>query len=150
MEQAVLNNIKFMGRLISKTDKPGRMLMSEKVELDRDAVTEVLKKFELSVIQPITEEEPDIFALALDIWEEVESMPGIVDHADFIAFVRDEDSLTGGANYLISATVEADGELADKFRAMIEHANVACAEFNQEDGTIRIDFNKECDSIVPF
>ena len=150
MEQAVLSDIKFMGRLISKTDKPGRMFMGEKVELDRDAVAEVLKKFELSVIQPIAEEEPGIFALALDIREEVESMPGIVDHTDFIAFVRDEDSLTGGANYLISATVEADGELADKFRAMIEHANVACAEFNQEDGTIRIDFNKEYDSILPF
>lgn len=47
--------------------------------------------------------------------------------AQFIAFVRDKDSLTGGANYLISVTTEADGKLADKFRIMIEYANVACA-----------------------
>lgn len=134
MAQATLNPVKFVGRPLFKTGEPSRMFMGEKVELDRNAVIEVLKGVKLSAIYVIAEEEPGIFTLALDIWEETKYMPGFANHTPFVAFICNKDSLTGGANYRIYAIVEADGEIADDFQTMLESGIPASAKFNEKDG----------------
>lgn len=134
MAQATLNLIKFLGRPLLKTGESGRIFLGEKVELDRDAVIEALKEVKLSAIHAVAEEEPGIFTLALDIWEETKYMPGFANHTPFVAFICNKDSLTGGANYRIYAIVEADGENADDFQTMLESGIAASAKFNEKDG----------------
>lgn len=134
MAQATLNPIKFLGRPLLKTGESGRTFLGEKVELDRDAVIEALKEVKLSAIHAVAEEEPGIFTLALDIWEETKYMPGFSDHTPFVAFIRNKNSLAGGANYRIYAIVEADGEIADDFQTMLECGIAASAKFNEKDG----------------
>ena len=65
-------------------------------------------------------------------------MPGSAHHADFIAFLPREGRRFEEARYLIMATAQADGELADRFRDMIEHERNARANFDYEEGTITI------------
>lgn len=134
MAQATLNPVKFVGRPLFKTGEPSRMFMGEKVELDRNAVIEVLKGVKLSAIYVIAEEEPGIFTLALDIWKELAYLPGVEGHTPLVASICNKDSLTGGANYRIYAIVEADGEIADDFRTMLECASAASVKFNEKDG----------------
>lgn len=134
MAQATLNPIKFLGRPLLKTGESGRTFLGEKVELDRDAVIEALKEVKLSAIHAVAEEEPGIFTLALDIWEETKYMPGFANHTPFVAFICNKDSLIGGANYRIYAIVEADGEIADDFQTMLESGIPASAKFNEKDG----------------
>ncbi len=134
MAQATLNPIKFLGRPLLKTGESGRTFLGEKVELDRDAVIEALKEVKLSAIHAVAEEEPGIFTLALDIWEETKYMPGFANHTPLVASICNKDSLTGGANYRIYAIVEADGEIADDFQTMLESGIAASAKFNEKDG----------------
>lgn len=139
MAQATITPLNFIGRELTATDEPGRFRMGEITELNRESVIDILlEDQELSQVQAIEETEPGIFILALDVWEEDPYMPGSVHRADFIAFLPKEGRRFEEARYLIMATAQADGELADRFRDMIEHERNARAEFNYEDDTITV------------
>ena len=138
MAQATLTPLGFIGRELTATDEPGKFHMGEITELNREAVTDALEEQELSQVQAIKETEPGIFILALDVWDENPYMPGSVHHADFIAFLPREGRRFEEARYLIMATAQADGELADRFRDMIEHEHNARANFDYKEGTITI------------
>lgn len=139
MAQATITPLNFIGRELTATDEPGRFRMGEITELNRESVIDVLlEDQELSQVQAIEETEPGIFILALDVWEEDPYMPGSGHRADFIAFLPKEGRRFEEARYLIMATAQADGELADRFRDMIEHERNARAEFNYEDDTITV------------
>lgn len=139
MALATITPLNFIGRELTATDEPGRFRMGEITELNREAVTDIiLEDQELSRVQAIEETEPGIFILALDVWDEDPYMPGFAHHADFIAFLPKEGRRFEEARYLIMATAQADGELADRFRDMIEHEWSARAEFNYEDETITV------------
>jgi hypothetical protein len=139
MALATITPLNFIGRELTATDEPGRFHMGEITELNREAVTDIiLEDQELSRVQAIKETEPGIFILALDVWDEDPYMPGSAHHADFIAFLPKEGRRFEEARYLIMATAQADGELADRFRDMIEHEWSARAEFNYEDETITV------------
>jgi hypothetical protein len=139
MAQATITPLNFIGRELTATDEPGRFRMGEITELNRESVIDILlEDQELSQVQAIEETEPGIFILALDVWEEDPYMPGSAHRADFIAFLPKEGRRFEEARYLIMATAQADGELADRFRDMIEHERNARAEFNYEDDTITV------------
>lgn len=139
MALATITPLNFIGRELTATDEPGRFRMGEITELNRESVIDILlEDQELSQVQAIKETEPGIFILALDVWEEEYYMPGSAHHADFIAFLPREGRRFEEARYLIMATAQADGELADRFRDMIEHERNARAKFNYEDNTITV------------
>ena len=139
MAQATITPLNFIGRELTATDEPGKFRMSEITELNRESVTDALdEEQELSQVRAIKETEPGIFILALDVWDEDPYMPGSAHHADFIAFLPRESRRFEEARYLIMATAQADGELADRFRDMIEHERNARANFDYEEGTITI------------
>lgn len=139
MAQATITPLNFIGRELTATDEPGKFRMSEITELNRESVTDALdEEQELSQVRAIKETEPGIFILALNVWDEDPYMPGSAHHADFIAFLPREGRRFEEARYLIMATAQADGELADRFRDMIEHERSARANFDYEEGTITI------------
>ena len=139
MAQATITPLNFIGRELIATDEPGKFRMSEITELNRESVTDALdEEQELSQVRAIKETEPGIFILALDVWDEDPYMPGSAHHADFIAFLPREGRRFEEARYLIMATAQADGELADSFRNMIECEYDTRARFNHEEGTITI------------
>lgn len=139
MAQATITPLNFIGRELTATDEPGKFRMSEITELNRESVTDALdEEQELSQVRAIKETEPGIFILALDVWDEDPYMPGSAHHADFIAFLPREGRRFEEARYLIMATAQADGELADRFRDMIECEYGTRARFNHEEGTITI------------
>jgi hypothetical protein len=139
MAQATITPLNFIGRELIATDEPGRFRMGEITELNRESVTDALdEEQELSQVRAIKETEPGIFILALDVWDEDPYMPGSAHHADFIAFLPREGRRFEEARYLIMATAQADGELADSFRNMIECEYDTRARFNHEEGTITI------------
>lgn len=139
MAQATITPLNFIGRELTATDEPGKFRMSEITELNRESVTDALdEEQELSQVRAIKETEPGIFILALDVWDEDPYMPGSAHHADFIAFLPREGRRFEEARYLIMATAQADGELADRFRDMIECEYDTRARFNHEEGTITI------------
>lgn len=138
MAQATITPLNFIGRELTATDEPGRFHMGEIIELNREAVTDALEEQELSQVQAIKETEPGTFILALDVWEEEPYMPGSAVRTDFIAYLPKEGRRFEEARYLIMATAQADGELADRFRDMIEHEHNARANFDLDEGTITI------------
>ena len=125
MAQATITPLNFIGRELIATDEPGRFRMGEITELNRESVTNALEEQELSQVRAIEETEPGIFILTLDVWDEVPYMPK-------------EGRRFEEARYLIMATTQADGELADSFRNMIECEYDTRARFNHEEGTITI------------
>lgn len=138
MAQATITPLNFIGRELTATDEPGRFHMGEITELNREAVTDALEEQELSQVQAIKETEPGTFILALDVWEEEPYMPGSAVRIDFIAYLPKEGHRFEEARYLIMATAQADGELADRFRDMIEYERNARANFDLDEGTITI------------
>lgn len=138
MAQATITPLNFIGRELIATDEPGRFRMGGITELNRESVTNALEEQELSQVRAIEEIEPGIFILTLDVWDEVPYMPGFADHTDFIAYLPKEGRRFEEARYLIMATAQADGELADSFRNMIECEYDTRARFNHEEGTITI------------
>lgn len=138
----VINIINFMGRQLLEEVEEGRFKLGEMTELDRQATLNALIENEIAKVEAIEENEGGTFLLALEMREYGGWMGRFVDYVPLVATIREPSNFLFKANdYLLFATVKADGELADKFREMVESDwsySTYVDEFDDREGTLTI------------
>lgn len=138
----VINIINFMGRQLLEEVEEGRFKLGEMTELDRQATLNALIENEIAKVEAIEENEGGTFLLALEMREYGGWMGRFVDYVPLVATIREPSNFLFKANdYLLFATVKADGELADKFREMVESDwsySIYVDEFDDREGTLTI------------
>lgn len=117
----VINIINFMGRQLLEEVEEGRFKLGEMTELDRQATLNALIEDKIAKVEAIEENEDGTFLLALEMREYGGWMGGFVDYVPLVATIKEPSKFLFKANdYLLFATVKADGEVADEFREMVE------------------------------
>lgn len=138
----VINIINFMGRQLLEEVEEGRFKLGEMTELDRQATLDALIENKIAKVEAIEENEDGTFLLALEMREYGGWMGRFVDYVPLVATIREPSNFLFKANdYLLFATVKADGELADKFREMVESDwsySTYVDEFDDREGTLTI------------
>lgn len=138
----VINIINFMGRQLLEEVEEGRFKLGEMTELDRQATLNALTENKIAKVEAIEENEGGTFLLALEMREYGGWMGRFVDYVPLVATIREPSNFLFKANdYLLFATVKADGELADKFREMVESDwsySTYVDEFDDREGTLTI------------
>lgn len=138
----VINIINFMGRQLLEEVEEGRFKLGEMTELDRQATLDALIENKIAKVEAIEENEGGTFLLALEMREYGGWMGRFVDYVPLVATIREPSNFLFKANdYLLFATVKADGELADKFREMVESDwsySTYVDEFDDREGTLTI------------
>lgn len=138
----VINIISFMGRQLLEEVEEGRFKLGEMTELDRQATLNALIENKIAKVEAIEENEDGTFLLALEMREYGGWMGRFVDYMPLVATIREPSNFLFKANdYLLFATVKADGELADKFREMVESDwsySTYVDEFDDREGTLTI------------
>lgn len=138
----VINIISFMGRQLLEEVEEGRIKLGEMTELDRQATLNALIENKIAKVEAIEENEDGTFLLALEMREYGGWMGRFVDYVPLVATIREPNNFLFKANdYLLFATVKADGELADKFREMVESDwsySTYVDEFDDREGTLTI------------
>ena len=121
----------------------GRFKLGKMTELDRQATLNALTENEIAKVEAIEENEDGTFLLALE-GQEISALMGnyFADYGPLVATIREPSNFLFKANdYLLFATVKADGELADKFREMVESDwsySTYVDEFDDREGTLTI------------
>jgi hypothetical protein len=139
----VINIINFMGRQLLEEVEEGRFKLGEMTELDRQATLNALSENEIAKVEAIEETEDGTFLLALET-REVSVLMGnyFADYAPLVATIKESDGFLGSyKDYLLFATVQADGEVADEFRKMIESEysySTYVKEFDDREGYLAI------------
>lgn len=138
----VINIINFMGRQLLEEVEEGRFKLGEMTELDRQATLNALIENKIAKVEAIEENEDGTFLLALEMREYGGWMGRFVDYVPLVATIREPSNFLFKANdYLLFATVKADGELADKFRDMVESDwsySTYVDEFDDREGALTI------------
>lgn len=138
----VLEIINFMGRQLLEEVEEGRFKLGEMTELNRQATLNALSENEIAKVEAIKENEDGTFQLALET-QEISALIGnyFADYAPLVATIKEPNGFLGACkNYLLFATVKADGEVADKFRDMIksEYSYSTYVEFDDREGALTI------------
>ena len=138
----VINIINFMGRQLLEEVEEGRFKLGEMTELNRQATLNALTENEIAKVEAIKENEDGTFLLALET-QEVSAFMGnyFADYAPLVATIKEPDGFLGSyKDYLLFATVQADGEVAGEFRKMIEseYSYSTYVEFDDREGTLTI------------
>lgn len=134
----VINIINFMGRQLLEEVEEGRFKLGEMTELNRQATLNALVENEIAKVEAVKENEDGTFLLALEGREIGGWMGHFVDYVPLLVTINETGRFLDANEYLLFATAQADGELADRFRDMIEHERNARANFDYEEGTITI------------
>lgn len=137
----VINIINFMGRQLLEEVEEGRFKLGEMTELDRQATLNALSENGIAKVEAIEENEDGTFLLALETREIGGWMGRFVDYVPLVATINESSRFLGGKEYLLFATVQADGEVANKFRNMIESEysySTYVEEFDDWEGTLTI------------
>lgn len=138
----VINIINFMGRQLLEEVEEGRFKLGEMTELDRQATLDALIENKIAKVEAIEENEDGTFLLALEMREYGGWMGRFVDYVPLVATIKESDSFFDTyRDYLLFATVKADGEVADKFRDMVESDwsySTYVEEFDDREGTLTI------------
>lgn len=139
----VINIINFMGRQLLEEVEEGRFKLGEMTELDRQATLNALTENEIAKVEAIEENEDGTFLLALET-SEISALMGnyFADYAPLVATIKEPSKFLFEANdYLLFATVKADGEVADEFRDMVESEwsySTYVKEFDDREGYLVI------------
>lgn len=138
----VINIINFMGRQLLEEVEEGRFKLGEMTELDRQATLNALIEDKIAKVEAIEENEDGTFLLALEMREYGDWLGGFVDYVPLVATIKEPSKFLFKANdYLLFATVKADGEVADEFRDMVESEwsySTYVKEFDDREGTLTI------------
>ena len=138
----VINIINFMGRQLLEEVEEGRFKLGEMTELDRQATLDALIENKIAKVEAIEESEDGTFLLALEMREYGGWMGHFVDYVPLVTTIKESDKFLGAyKDYLLFATVQADGEVADKFRDMVESDwsySTYVDEFDDREGTLTI------------
>lgn len=116
----VINIINFMGRQLLEEVEEGRFKLGEMTELNRQATLNALVENEIAKVEAVKENEDGTFLLALEGREIGGWMGHFVDYVPLLVTINETGRFLDANEYLLFATVKADGELADKFRDMVE------------------------------
>ena len=139
----VINIINFMGRQLLEEVEEGRFKLGKMTELDRQATLNALTENKITKVEAIEENEDGTFLLALET-AEISALMGnyFADYAPLVATIKEPGNFLFKANdYLLFATVKADGEVADEFRDMVESEwsySTFVKEFDDREGTLTI------------
>lgn len=137
----VINIINFMGRQLLEEVEEGRFKLGEMTELDRQATLNALVENEIAKVEAVKENEDGTFLLALEGREIGGWMGHFVDYVPLLVTINETGRFLDTNEYLLFATVKADGELADKFRDMVESEwsySTYVNEFDDREGTLTI------------
>lgn len=137
----VINIINFMGRQLLEEVEEGRFKLGEMTELNRQATLNALVENEIAKVEAVKENEDGTFLLALEGREIGGWMGHFVDYVPLLVTINETGRFLEANEYLLFATVKADGELADKFRDMIESEwsySTYVDEFDDREGTLTI------------
>lgn len=137
----VINIINFMGRQLLEEVEEGRFKLGEMTELDRQATLNALVENEIAKVEAVKENEDGTFLLALEGREIGGWMGHFVDYVPLLVTINETGRFLDANEYLLFATVKADGELADKFRDMVESEwsySTYVNEFDDREGTLTI------------
>lgn len=138
----VIDIINFMGRQLLEEVEEGCFKLGKMTELDRQATLDALIENKIAKVEAIKENEDGTFLLALEMREIGGWMGHFVDYVPLVATIKEPSKFLFEVNdYLLFATVKADGELADKFRDMIESEysySTYVDEFDDREGTLTI------------
>ena len=138
----VISIINFMGRQLLEEVEEGRFKLGEMTELNRQATLNALTENEIAKVEAVKENEDGTFLLALEPREIGGWMGRFVDYVPLVATIKEPSKFLFEANeYLLFATVKANGELADKFRDMVESEwsySTYVDEFDDREGTLTI------------
>lgn len=137
----VINIINFMGRQLLEEVEEGRFKLGEMTELDRQATLNALVENEIAKVEAVKENEDGTFLLALEGREIGGWMGHFVDYVPLLVTINETGRFLEANEYLLFATVKADGELADKFRDMVESEwsySTYVNEFDDREGTLTI------------
>lgn len=137
----VINIINFMGRQLLEEVEEGRFKLGEMTELDRQATLNALVENEIAKVEAVKENEDGTFLLALEGREIGGWMGHFVDYVPLLVTINETGRFLDANEYLLFATVKADGEVADKFRDMVESEwsySTYVDEFDDREGTLTI------------
>lgn len=137
----VINIINFMGRQLLEEVEEGRFKLGEMTELNRQVTLNALVENEIAKVEAVKENEDGTFLLALEGREIGGWMGHFVDYVPLLVTINETGRFLDANEYLLFATVKADGELADKFRDMIESEwsySTYVDEFDDREGALTI------------
>lgn len=137
----VINIINFMGRQLLEEVEEGRLKLGEMTELNRQVTLNALVENEIAKVEAVKENEDGTFLLALEGREIGGWMGHFVDYVPLLVTINETGRFLDANEYLLFATVKADGELADKFRDMVESEwsySTYVDEFDDREGTLTI------------
>lgn len=137
----VINIINFMGRQLLEEVEEGRFKLGEMTELNRQVTLNALVENEIAKVEAVKENEDGTFLLALEGREIGGWMGHFVDYVPLLVTINETGRFLDANEYLLFATVKADGELADKFRDMVESEwsyLTYVDEFDDREGTLTI------------
>lgn len=137
----VISIINFMGRQLLEEVEEGRFKLGEMTELNRQATLNALVENEIAKVEAVKENEDGTFLLALEGREIGGWMGHFVDYVPLLITINETGRFLEANEYLLFATVKADGELADKFREMVESDwsySTYVDEFDDREGTLTI------------
>lgn len=137
----VISIINFMGRQLLEEVEEGRFKLGEMTELNRQATLNALVENEIAKVEAVKENEDGTFLLALEGREIGGWMGHFVDYVPLLVTINETGRFLEANEYLLFATVKADGELADKFREMVESDwsySTYVDEFDDREGTLTI------------